>query len=219
MWSRQNGRLWWIWLQGAFKKWQKRWKRRIRVEREYFEGDGWWPVGTTLVFGQIAAPVTEIMDRCGTWSTATWILVTLKQNNPPWIMLTAFFCNNVILLITGHYKVRRWEWVHCYATYPNFTKVTEYKSYWLPSLILWKNYSSNAHSIHDSCRGSSWGHKLHTTWSSADYNPDIVASQRNLLIAPKTWHSINASCFLTRGNCFKPWPWSCSLGWFPRELT
>jgi hypothetical protein len=27
-------------FQGAFKKWQKHWERCIRVEGDYFEGDG-----------------------------------------------------------------------------------------------------------------------------------------------------------------------------------
>jgi hypothetical protein len=40
-------------------KWQKLWERFIRVEGDYFEGDGGEPM---LIFDQTAAPVPEIMD-------------------------------------------------------------------------------------------------------------------------------------------------------------
>jgi hypothetical protein len=41
----------------VFKKRMKRWDRCIRAERDYFEGDG-----GQLIFDQMEAPVSEIMD-------------------------------------------------------------------------------------------------------------------------------------------------------------
>jgi hypothetical protein len=44
-------------FQDAFKQWQRRWERCIRAEWDYF-----WPLGSKLVFDQMATTVPEIMD-------------------------------------------------------------------------------------------------------------------------------------------------------------
>jgi hypothetical protein len=45
-------------FQDAFKKWQKHWERCIWAEGDYL----FLPVGPTLIFDQMAAPVPGIMD-------------------------------------------------------------------------------------------------------------------------------------------------------------
>jgi hypothetical protein len=40
------------------KKWHKHWERCIHTEGNYVEGDG----GPKLVYDQMAAPVSELMD-------------------------------------------------------------------------------------------------------------------------------------------------------------
>lgn len=43
--------------------------------------------------------------------------------------------------------------------------------------------------------GSCWGHMPYTSWPSADYNPDLVTFQVNLLIRWTAWHSARGPLF------------------------